>query len=88
MYTAQGCIATLIQAAQRDSGSSQEGPNIVISPVQNGIDAHECRPASTAWTVVLLPFSIRIPPAKVILRTECKGGLMSRQDFFFATMDG
>jgi hypothetical protein len=65
MHTTQAGIALIIQAAVRQVASPQEAPHISITPVKDGVYAHERGPARTAWAEVLLTIRVWITPAVV-----------------------
>ena len=53
----------VVEAAVGDLRGFEEVPDICVGPPQNGINPHEGRPSSAAWTKFVLAASIRIAPA-------------------------
>jgi hypothetical protein len=52
----------VIEVAIRELAPPQEAPDIVVGPVEDGVDAHEGRPAFRAWAEELLVSGIGIAP--------------------------
>lgn len=60
---ANGGVSLVIQGAVWHSSHFQEGPDVSIAPVKDGVDSHERRPVSTARAECLLPICVGIPSA-------------------------
>ena len=57
---AQAGVALVVKHAIRDPGSREKCPDIGVFPVEDGVDAHEGRPAWAAGTEFLLASCIRV----------------------------